>query len=242
MKNYKLFLWGMWIIGLYQVSVLAIFPFFLFYQIATTDGGEITSYYFNYSLLWAYCMILVSFTFFGFICNLVIFCIRTKKAKFIRPIVILISVLPSVVMFFPGLLLYLDPSCQESYTFDLQNYNNKYNKVGRHGLWIFNLVIIVWLLYVILLPSGFNFFITKKVELTITKMSSETFLTIVSLFIASLTSFWLGLLALNSKNKKVQLYVSIISYFLALSFLSGVIFPVLLLTSLRGEVQKFFNC
>ncbi len=230
----------MWIIGLYQVSVLAVFPFFLFYQVVAS-GGQITSYYFNYSLVWAYCMILVSFTFFGFICNIVIFCIKTKKAKFIRPILILISVLPSIIMFFPSVLVYLDPSCQESYTFDLQSYNDKYNKVGKHGIWIFNLVMLVWLLYVILLPSGLNFFITRKVDLPVIKMSFETFLTIVILFIASLISFWLGLVAINSKSKKVQLYVSVVSYFLALSFLYGVIFPVLLLTSLRSEVQRLFH-
>ncbi len=231
----------MWIIGLYQLSILTIFPFFLFYQVVAVNGGEITSYYFNYSLVWAYCIILVSFTFFGFICNIVIFCIKTKKAKFIRPILILISVLPSIIMFFSSLLLYFDPSCQESHTFDLQNYNDKYNKVGKQGIWIFNLVMVVWLLYVILLPQGLNFFITRKAELTVLKMSFETFLTIVILFISSLISFWLGLISINSKNKKAQLYVSIISYFLALSFLYGVIFPVLLLTSLRGEVHILFN-
>ncbi|WP_241970150.1 hypothetical protein [Spiroplasma poulsonii] len=100
---------------------------------------------------------------------------------------------------------------------------------------------VVWLLYVILLPQELNFFITRKAELTVLKMSFETFLTIVILFIASLISFWLGLIAINSKNKKAQLYVSIISYFLALSFLYGVIFPVLLLTSLCGEVHRLFN-
>lgn len=241
MKNRKLFLWGMWIIVIYQVSVLTVLPFFLFYQIVATNGGEVTSYYFNYLLVWAYCMILVSFTFFGFICNIVIFCIKTKKVKFIRPILILISVLPSIIMFFPSMLLYLDPSCQESYAFDFQNYNNKYNKVGKHGIWIFNLVMVVWLLYVILFPTGLNFFITGKVDLTVIEMSFETFLTIVILFIASLISFLLGLIVSNSKNNKMQLYISIISYFLALSFLLGVIFPVLLLTSLRSEVQKWFN-
>ncbi|WP_241970149.1 hypothetical protein [Spiroplasma poulsonii] len=27
------------------------------------------------------------------------------------------------------MLLYFDPSCQESHTFDLQNYNDKYNRL-----------------------------------------------------------------------------------------------------------------
>lgn len=94
------------------------------------------------------------------------------------------------------------------------------------------------MLYVILFPTGLNFFITGKVDLTVIEMSFETFLTIVILFIASLISFLLGLIVSNSKNNKMQLYISIISYFLALSFLLGVIFPVLLLTSLRSEVQK----
>ncbi|WP_425379629.1 hypothetical protein [Spiroplasma endosymbiont of Stenodema calcarata] len=231
----------MWIIWIYQISVLAIFPIFLFYHIDASSAEYITSYYFNHPLGWAYGMILVSFTFFGIICNIVIFCIKTKKAKFIRPIVILISVLPSMVMFFPAVLLYLDPSCQESYTFDLQWYDDKYNKVGRYGIWIFNLVVLVWLVYVILLPSGINFLITKKTDLIVPGMSFEIFLTIVIIFIVTLIAFWLGLVAFNTKNKKVQLWVSIICYFLAFSFICNVIFPILLLTSLRGEVQKLVS-
>lgn len=219
---------------IFQISIVSILPYFLFYKIEHLNGNT-KSFYLDFFHIWAYCILLWSFSLFGLLTNLINIPIKNNR-HIIHAGLVIFSSIPSLVLTWPSILLfYGNNNINEQDDLNEIQINEKILKVGKLGLLIINLLSLGMITMMYTLPYILS--LITDGSLNNVKYDKESVVTtiVIGIFVVfNLTMILISFILKNNTFDKFFIYIVIFTSFLPV--ILGSIFAIVMLVGFRKNI------